>query len=76
MFYRIINRGDGLVDVWLTPGTAVPAYDNLTGRMDYNIRLQAVRGIDPQDPQWGGNLEEYIRTHYYDWLASAEEVEI
>lgn len=76
MYYRFEPRGDGLVDVYLTPGKAVPMYDDLTGRMDYNIRLLAVRGIDPKDPQWGGNLEAHVRAHYYDWLASAEEVEI
>ena len=64
------------MDVWLTPGEAVPAYNNLSGRMDFNIRMQEVRGVDPEDPQWGGDLEGHIRAHYYDWMASAEEVEI
>lgn len=71
-FYRIVEREDGLVDVLLTPGEAVPAYDDLTGRMDYDIRVLSVRGIDPDDPQWGGSLEEHIRMHYGDWLESAE----
>ena len=76
MFYRISPRSDGLVDVYLTPGEAVPAYDDLSGRYDYNIRLLAVVGVDPKDPIWRGDLEGHIREHYSWWIASAEEVEI
>ena len=76
MFYRIVQRGDGLVDVWLTPGQAVPAFDDLSGRCDYNIRLLAMQGINPKDPIWRGDLEGHIREHYTWWMASAEEVEI
>lgn len=75
-FYRIIPARDGLVDIWLTPGTAVPILDDLTGRTDYGFRLLAVRGIDPEDPGWGGDLEEHIRRNYEAWIESAEEVEI
>lgn len=75
-FYEIVERGDGLVDVVLTPGEVVPMLDDLTGRTDYGIRLMAVRGINPEDPQWDGNLEEHIRRHYAAWLESAEEIEI
>ena len=76
MFYRIVQRGDGLVDVWLTPGEAVPVFDDLSGRYDYNIRVLAIQGIDPKDPAWRGDLEGHIREHYSWWIASAEEVEI
>lgn len=75
-FYRIVQTHDGLVDIWLTPGTPVPIMDDLTGRMDFLFRVLAVRGVDPDDPQWGGDLEGHIREHYYAWLASAEEIEI
>lgn len=75
-FYEIAERGDGLVDVVLTPGEVVPMRDDLTGRTDYGIRLMAVRGINPEDPQWDGNLEEHNRRHYAAWLESAEEIEI
>lgn len=75
-FYEIAERGDGLVDVVLTPGEVVPMRDDLTGRTDYGIRLMAVRGINPEDPQWQGNLEEHIRRHYAAWLESTEEIEI
>lgn len=75
-FYRIVPAAGGLADIWLSPGEAVPMMDDLTGRMDYNFRVLAVRGIDPEDPQWGGNLEEHIRRNYYAWIGSAEEVEL
>ncbi len=75
-FYRIMPGSGGLVNVYLTPGEPVPMYDNLTGRMDYSIRLLAVCGVDPADPQWEGDLEEHIRRHYAAWLESAEETEI
>ena len=50
--------------------------DDLTGRVDYGIRVRVVHGIDPEDPQWGGSLEGHIREHYAAWLESAEETEI
>ena len=75
-FYRIVPARNGLVDIWFSPGKAVPMMDDLTGRMDFNFRILSVTGIDPEDPQWGGDLEGHIRAHYYDWLSSAEEIEI
>ena len=75
-FYRIVLRSDGLADVWLTPGVVSPMRDDLTGRTDYGIRILAVRGIRPDDSQWGESLEEHIRRHYAAWLESAEEIEI
>ena len=74
MFYKIVPRGDGLADVLLTPGEPVPFW-RLDGRVDFRIRRMAVRGIDPMDPQWGGNLEAHVREHYAAWLEAAEEVE-
>ena len=73
-FYRIMPSVDGRVDVYLTPGEVVPAFNNLNGRMDYVVRLLAVMGVDPADPTFRGDLEEHIRRHYSWWLASAEEV--
>ncbi len=75
-FYRITERPDGLVDVWLTPGEAAPIMDDLTGRVDYGIRLRVVHGIDAADPQWGGDLEGHIRKHYQAWVESSESIEI
>lgn len=72
-FYRIIPRADWLVDVWLTPGEPVPFW-RLDGRLDFRFRLLAVVGVDPEDPQWGGDLEGHIRAHYAAWLESAEEM--
>lgn len=75
-FYRITPAEDGLVDIWLTPGKPIPITDDITGAMDFNFRVLAVRGIDPEDPQWGGSLGEHIRRHYADWIESAEVIEI
>lgn len=75
-FYRIVPTGEGLVDVWLSPGEGVPITDSVTRVTDYNIRLLAVQGVNPCDPQWGGDLEGHIRRHYRRWLASAEVIEI
>lgn len=74
-FYRIVENDYGLVDVWLSPGEAVYLTDTLTGLMDYNIRALAVTGIDPKDPQWGGDLEEHVRRNYSAWCESAKVVE-
>ena len=75
LFYRIITKGNGLADVYLTPGEAVP-YWKLDGRVEFRFRLLAVCGVDPDDPQWGGDLEGHIREHYAQWLESAEEITI
>lgn len=75
-FFRIWDNPDGTVDIWLTPGEATPKFCDTTGRFDYGIKVFMVQGIDPKDPQWGGDLAEHIRTHYGDWMASAEEREI
>ena len=75
-FYRIVPTHDGLVDIYLSPGEAVPLYDDLTGRYDYNFKVLAVQGIDPEDPQYGGDLEEHIRRNYYAWIESAEVIEV
>lgn len=75
-FYRIIPAWGGLCNVWLTPGTAMPVYDSLTGRTDYGFRILAVCGVDPNDPKWGGDLEGHIRRNYEKWLESAEEIEV
>lgn len=75
-FYRVIPTHDGLVDIYLSPGEAVPLYDDLTGRFDYNFKVLAVQGINPEDPQYGGDLEEHIRRNYYAWIESAEVIEV
>ena len=74
VFYRIEQRDDGLVDVWLTPGRAQTYLKK--GRTLFRIYLRAVRGIRPDDPLWGGNLEEHIRRNYRAWLESAEVITI
>ena len=54
----------------------MPLYDDLTGRYDYNFKVLAVQGITPEDPQYGGDLEEHIRRNYYAWIESAEVIEV
>lgn len=54
----------------------MPLYDDLTGRYDYNFKVLAVQGINPEDPQYGGDLEEHIRRNYYAWIESAEVIEV
>ena len=75
MFYSIEKRADGLVDIWLTPGKTVPFFLS-SGRVEISVFAWAVRGIDPNDPQWGGDLEGHIRENYYSWLSMAEEIEV
>lgn len=71
-FYRIDERPDGLVDVILTP-----AETQATGNsLDYRMTVLAVPGIDPKDPQWGGDLEDHIRRHYQAWTDSGEVMEL
>ena len=70
-FYRIVPNDDGTVDVWLSPGEPIPMFDMLTGAVDYNIRLLAVRGVS----KWDG-MEEDIRRRYSAWCESAEIIEI
>ncbi len=76
VFYRIIPRDDGLVDVYLTPGKPIPITDTLTGKIDYNIEILAVQGIDPDDAQWNGDLEWHIRNNYSAWCESTKVIEI
>lgn len=51
-------------------------FDDLTGRVDYNFRVLAVQGVNPDDPQYGGDLEDHIRRNYYVWVESAEVIEV
>ena len=59
----------------MTPGWADPLFES-SGRVEIRIHTLAVRGIDPKDPQWGGDLEGHVREHYESWLEMAEEIEI
>ena len=75
-FYRIVPTHDGLVDLYFSAGQAVPMFDDLTGRVDYNFRVLAVQGVNPDDPQYGGDLEDHIRRNYYAWVESADVIEV
>lgn len=69
-FYRVVPTGDGLADVYLTPCET----KGLTGVKGGSLLV--LRGVNPDDAQWGGSMEESIRENYASWLASAEEIEI
>jgi hypothetical protein len=66
-FYSIIEREDGLVDVYLAP--EVTAYDTDVGIREYDISVIAVCGVVP----WPG-LEEDVRKRFDAWCESGEEI--
>ena len=68
-FYAMLNRADGLVDVFLD-GKVHPLSTE-DGATDYDISFRVARGINPEDY---GDLEAHIRENYTDWLDCAEVV--
>lgn len=74
MGWQVVPRGDGLVDVWLAAGDPEP-YFKLDGRVEFRLRMLGVRGVDPEDPRYGGDLERHVREHYSEWLAGAEWID-
>ena len=67
--YSIHDNGDGTVDVYLVPSFAV--YKTDIGIDEYDIDMRVVKGIIP----WDG-MEDDIRIRYYDWLNSAEAIDL
>ena len=63
-FYRIVPQEDGSADVYLFPDAA-----------DGNRAFRVVRGIDPQDALFGGDLEGHIRAFFSSWVKSGELIE-
>ena len=66
-FYSIIERDDGMIDVYLFPDGKV--YDTDIGVKEYDLTARIVRGVEPVE-----NIEQDIRARYYDWCASGEEI--
>ena len=65
-FYAIVPHDYGAVDVYLFPqGTSGEGHGALL-----------VRDIDPEDADYGGDLEGHIRAHYCAWCASGETITI
>ncbi len=64
-FYRIVPQADGSADVYLFPEAA-----------DGNRALRVVRGVNPQDALFGGDLEGHIRAFFSCWLDSGETIPI
>jgi len=72
--YYIHDKGDGTVDVYLRPGIS-PKTDH-HGCADHDSIAIVVRDVDPNDADFGGDLEGHIRAHYTAWCESGEEVYI
>ena len=71
-FYSILPSGEGTVDVYLNP--AIEPMTTEDGITDYDIAVRVVRGVNPNDPQFGGDLEGHIRAHYDAWRDSGEMI--
>jgi hypothetical protein len=71
-FYSIVPSGEGTVDVYLNP--AIEPMTTEDGITDYDIAVRMVRGVNPNDPQFGGDLEGHIRAHYDAWRDSGEMI--
>ena len=71
-FYTIVPGREGTVDVYLNP--AIEPMTTEGGITDYDIAVRVVHGVDPLDPQFGGDLEGHIRAHYDAWRDSGEMI--
>lgn len=72
-FYAIQDNGDGTVDVYLEPVVTIYSVDEFR---EMDVRVRVVRGINPDDPAFGGDLEAHVRDHYSAWLASGEVIDL
>ena len=73
-FYNIVENHDGTVDVHLRP-VPHPA-TTPSGSADYDISVLTVRGIDPDDPLFCGDLEGHIRANYDAWCSMGETLNL
>lgn len=64
-FYRIVPQADGSADVYLFPDAAT----------DGNRAFYVVRGVNPQDALFGGDLEGHVRAFFSAWVESGEMIE-
>jgi len=72
LFYSIVASGEGIVDVYLNPDLRPMTTED--GFTDYDITVLVVRGINPDDERFGGDLEGHIRAHYSAWCESGEMI--
>lgn len=70
-FYCIQENEDGTLDIYLRPVEVIPK-TTPEGFTDYDITALVVRGIDPTDDAYGGDIEGHIRAHYDAWCEAAE----
>ena len=71
-FYSIVPGAEGTVDVYLNP--AIEPMTTEDGITDYDIAVRVVRGANPDDPRWDGDLEGHIRANYTAWCESGEVI--
>lgn len=71
-FYSIVPSGEGTVDVYLNP--AIEPMTTEDGITDFDIAVCVVRGVNPDDSRFGGDLEGHIRAHYDAWRDSGEVI--
>ena len=72
-FYSIVPHTDGTVDVYLRPDVTVYRVGDIR---EYDVRVIVVRGVNPNDPAYGGDLEGYVRAHYSAWMEAGEAVDL
>ena len=68
-FYALMDRADGLVDVYLAPEAHPLSTEG--GEVDFDISFRVVRGVDPAEYP---DMEAHIRAHYEDWCEAAEVI--
>lgn len=68
-FYALLERADGLVDIYLD-GKVYPMTTE-DGSTDYDISFLVVRCVDPRTYD---DLEAHIREHYDAWRECGEMV--
>lgn len=71
-FYDVVENGDGTVDIYLKH-ELLPKIVWETGQTDYDIRVYAVRGIEPWWTDYS-ELEDDIRRRFRDYIESAEVI--
>ena len=73
-FYAIVDNEDGTVDIHLEP--VVTIYRTEDGIKEMDARVCIVRGINPDDPAFGGDLEAHIRAHFSAWMEIGEVIDL
>ena len=73
-FVILIGGIDLSIGSIITLVNMVCAYMMVNMNMHWTISVLAVRGIDPNDPRFGGDLEGHIRANYDAWCGLGETI--